>query len=44
VVTVVNAAPLDYAIVHQAGGLLTFALVMRARFEAAFPRETRIRG
>jgi cytochrome c oxidase assembly protein subunit 15 len=44
IVTVMHGAPLELAIFHQAGGLLTFAVVLRARFEAAYPPETSIRG
>ncbi|SEA95296.1 COX15/CtaA family protein [Rubrimonas cliftonensis] len=44
VVTVMNAAPLEYAIFHQAGALLTFAVVLRARFVAAYPDEVSVRG
>jgi cytochrome c oxidase assembly protein subunit 15 len=40
--TVLNAAPLAWALLHQAGALvLAFALV-RARFAAAYPPEQRI--
>jgi cytochrome c oxidase assembly protein subunit 15 len=40
--TVLNAAPLGLALLHQAGALIvTFALV-RARFAAAYPPEQRI--
>ena len=42
--TVVNQAPLELAIVHQAGAILTLALVLRARLEAAYPPETSVRG
>lgn len=42
--TVMNGAPLELAIFHQAGALLTVAVVLRARFEAAYPPERSIRG
>lgn len=42
VVTVLNAAPLHWAILHQAGALLLWALVLRALFETGWPREERI--
>jgi cytochrome c oxidase assembly protein subunit 15 len=42
--TVTQAAPLHWAIVHQAGALATLAIVLRARFEAAYPPEVSIRG
>jgi cytochrome c oxidase assembly protein subunit 15 len=42
VVTVINAAPLHWAILHQAGALALWGLVLRARFEAGWPREERI--
>jgi len=44
IVTVMHGAPLALAIVHQAGALLTFGLVLRARFEAAYPAEQSVRG
>ncbi|PIP97793.1 MAG: heme A synthase, partial [Rhodobacterales bacterium CG18_big_fil_WC_8_21_14_2_50_71_9] len=34
VLTVMHAAPLALAIVHQAGAVATFALALRARFAA----------
>ncbi len=37
IVTVMNAAPLHWAAIHQAVALALFALVIRARFEAAYP-------
>jgi cytochrome c oxidase assembly protein subunit 15 len=44
IVTVTAGAPLWHAIAHQAGALATFALVLRARFEAAYPPEVSVRG
>lgn len=44
VVTVMHAAPLELAIFHQAGAIATFALCLRARFDAAYPAETSVRG
>jgi cytochrome c oxidase assembly protein subunit 15 len=44
IVTVTQGAPLWHALAHQAGALATLALVLRARFEAAYPAEQSIRG
>ncbi|MEX2520441.1 MAG: COX15/CtaA family protein [Paracoccaceae bacterium] len=44
VFTLLLAAPLEIAILHQLGGLLLLALVFRAKFEAAYPREESVRG
>ncbi|MEM9097179.1 MAG: COX15/CtaA family protein [Pseudomonadota bacterium] len=43
IVTVVHAAPLEIAIFHQGGALLLTFLLIRAKFEAAYPTEERIR-
>ena len=40
--TVVNAAPLAQAILHQLGAIVLVVLILRARFEAAYPSEERI--
>ena len=42
IVTVMNAAPLHIAIFHQGGAVLLVFLLMRAKFEAAYPAERRI--
>lgn len=42
--TVLNAAPLHIAITHQAGAILTWALIINARFRAGYPAATSIRG
>ncbi len=42
IATVMNAAPLHWAILHQAGAILLWTLVLRARFEAGWPIEERI--
>ncbi|WP_321832265.1 heme A synthase [Thalassovita sp.] len=42
--TVVTAAPWNVAIVHQLLAILVFTLILRARFLAAHPRVTSIRG
>ena len=42
IVTVMNASPLDIALAHQAGALVVIAVLMRAKFEIAYPREQRI--
>lgn len=44
VVTVLNAAPLWLALGHQAGAILLWVVVLRARFEAAYPAEQSLRG
>lgn len=43
IVTVVHAAPVHLALVHQIGAVLLFILVLRARFAALYPREQKIR-
>jgi heme a synthase len=42
IVTVLNAAPLGLALLHQAGALLVAFVLLRARFAAAYPAEQRI--
>lgn len=42
VVTVINAAPLHWAIVHQAGAIALWLAILRARFGAGWPAEERI--
>ncbi len=42
IATVMHAAPLRIAILHQAGAILLWGLVLRARFEAGWPTEERI--
>ena len=42
IATVINAAPLHWAILHQAGAIVLWGLVLRARFEAGWPAEERI--
>ncbi|WP_298499674.1 heme A synthase [uncultured Maritimibacter sp.] len=42
--TVLNAAPLHIAITHQAGAILTWALIINARFRAGYPAATSVRG
>lgn len=42
VVTVLHAAPLELALLHQAAALALFAILIRARFEIAYPSEQRI--
>lgn len=44
IVTVLTAAPLLIAIVHQAGAVLVFVLILRARFLSAYPSTTSIKG
>ncbi|MBV7409805.1 heme A synthase [Maritimibacter sp. DP1N21-5] len=44
IVTVLNAAPLHIAITHQAGAILTWALIIVARFRAGYPTATSVRG
>jgi heme a synthase len=42
VVTVMHAAPLPLAILHQLGAVFAFTLILRARFAAFYPRAERI--
>lgn len=42
IATVLYAAPLPLAILHQSGAILLFALVVRARFTALYPPQERI--
>ena len=44
IVTVMNAAPLGLALVHQALALILFGVLIRTRFEAAYPSEQSVRG
>ena len=44
VVTVLYAAPLYMAIQHQLVAVLLWALILRARFLAAYPIATSVRG
>ncbi|MEO1513255.1 MAG: COX15/CtaA family protein, partial [Planctomycetota bacterium] len=42
VATVMHAAPLEWAIAHQGGALILWALTLRAVFETGWPSEERI--
>jgi cytochrome c oxidase assembly protein subunit 15 len=42
IVTVMHGSPLEIAILHQAGALIVVALLVRAKFEIAYPAEQRI--
>ncbi|MEO1599804.1 MAG: COX15/CtaA family protein [Pseudomonadota bacterium] len=42
IVTVIKAAPLEWAIMHQAGALVLILVLMLARFRAAYPPATRL--
>ena len=44
IVTVVHAAPLSLAILHQGGAIAAFVLIIRARFAAQYPAPQHIRG
>lgn len=44
IVTVLNASPLHIAIVHQAGAILTFSLIVTARYRAGYPKAQSVRG
>ena len=44
VVTVLYMAPWQIAIVHQFGAVVLWALILRARFGAGYPKEQSIRG
>jgi len=43
IITVMNAAPLNLAIVHQLGAILVWIIVLRARFEVVYPGVQRLR-
>ncbi len=42
IVTVMHASPLGLAILHQAGALIVVALLVRTKFEIAYPSEQKI--
>jgi len=42
IVTVMHASPLGIAIFHQAGALVVMAIMIRAKFEIAYPSEQKI--
>ena len=42
IVTVMNGSPLEIALFHQAGALVVIAVLMRAKFEIAYPGEQAI--
>ena len=42
ILTVLNGAPLTYAIIHQLGAVVLTFLLVRARYEAAYPTEQKI--
>ncbi len=42
IVTVIYAAPMNIAIIHQIGAVALFVLTLQARFEAAYPVEQKI--
>lgn len=44
IATVLQAAPLHVAITHQIGAILTFVLILNARFLAGYPTEQSVRG
>lgn len=44
IVTVVNASPWHIAILHQIGAVITFVLIIRARFAAQYPAVQSVRG
>ncbi|MBL6429570.1 MAG: COX15/CtaA family protein [Maritimibacter sp.] len=44
IVTVLNASPLHIAIMHQAGAILTFSLILTARYRAGYPKAQSVRG
>lgn len=44
IVTVINGAFLHVAITHQAGAILAWALILRARFHAGYPLAQSVRG
>ncbi len=42
IVTVIYAAPVEIAIVHQLGAVVLFVITLKARFEASYPVEQKI--
>ena len=44
IVTVIYSSPLELAIVHQLGAVLTVVLILRARFLAIHPLAQSVRG
>jgi len=44
ILTVLYSAPLNIAIVHQIGAIITWVLILRARYLAAYPIQQSIRG
>ena len=44
IVTVMYSAPWQIAIIHQIGAVLTWVLILRARFMAGYPPAQSIRG
>ena len=42
--TVVSAAPWQVAILHQAGAIVTWVAIIRARFAAQYPAAQSVRG
>lgn len=44
IVTLVHAAPVSLALLHQLGAVLVLATLLRLNFEAAYPTEERIAG
>ena len=44
ILTVIHAAPLGLALIHQLGAVALFVLIIRARHHASFPFETSVRG
>ena len=43
IITVINGAPLNLAIIHQLGAILLWIIVLRARFEVHYPGVQRLR-
>ena len=44
IVTVLMIAPLELALAHQLTAVALFSLIIRARFNAAYPRPMSVRG
>ncbi len=44
IVTVMNSAPVDLALVHQFGAVILWVLILRARFLAAYPLAQSVKG
>ncbi|MDB6179212.1 COX15/CtaA family protein [Paracoccus sp. Z330] len=44
IMNVIHASPLPLALIHQFGAIMLIGMIIRARFNARYPRETSVRG